>query len=81
MIIPIDQLSGDVLNSIIKEYILREGTDYGLEECSMDVKQEQVKAQLKAGSIVLVYSELHQTVNILPYDKFIDYDEPAEESF
>lgn len=81
MIIPIDQLSSDVLDSIIKEYILREGTDYGANECSMAVKQEQVKAQLTVGNIVLVYSELHQTVNILPYDKFTNYDEPTAEFY
>ncbi len=70
MIIPVEQLNLATLDTIIEEYILREGTDYGLEECSFAEKQAQIKAQLRDGIIVLVYSELHQSVNILPASQF-----------
>ncbi|TRX55220.1 YheU family protein [Thalassomonas sp. M1454] len=70
MIIPIDRLDTETLDSIIQEYILREGTDYGFEECSMEQKIAQIKAQLKTKKIVLVYSELHETINILPFEQF-----------
>ncbi|MDG1733714.1 MAG: YheU family protein [Thalassotalea sp.] len=70
MIIPIEQLDSDTLDNIIQEYILREGTDYGLQECSMEQKIAQIKAQLKTKKIVLVFSELHETINILPFEQF-----------
>jgi len=70
MIIPIEELSADALNGIIESYILREGTDYGAFECSLNDKKQQLKAQLTSGEIVLVYSELHETVTLLPAEKF-----------
>lgn len=70
MIIPHQDLNPDTLNSIIKEFVLQEGTEYGAEDVSVDDKIEQVKQQLQLGSAVLVYSELHETVNIIPADQF-----------
>lgn len=70
MIIPIEQLSTDTLMSIIEDYILREGTDYGAIDASKEAKVTQILQQLKSGSAVLVYSELHESVNILPAEQF-----------
>lgn len=70
MIIPLEQLNEDTLNAIIKEYILREGTDYGAVDATEANKIAQIKLQLKQGSAVLVYSELHESVNILPKEQF-----------
>lgn len=70
MIVPWKQVSEDALNSIIEEFIMREGTDYGLQEVSMDTKKRQVLAQLTSGDIVLVYSELHETVNLMSAAEF-----------
>ena len=70
MIVPWKQVSEDALNSIIEEFIMREGTDYGLQEVSMDTKKQQVLAQLTSGDIVLVYSELHETVNLMSAAEF-----------
>lgn len=70
MIIPLDALAPEVLENIIKEFVLQEGTDYGAEDVDFDAKLEQVKQQLISGSAVIVYSELHETVNIMPADQF-----------
>ena len=43
---------------------MREGTDYGEEEVALDVKVQQVLDRLKSGDAVLVYSELHESVDI-----------------
>ena len=66
MIIPLSSLSEDILDNIINEFVLREGTDYGLENIQLTTKQAEVKQQLKDGTAVIVYSELHETVNIMP---------------
>jgi uncharacterized protein YheU (UPF0270 family) len=68
MIIPHQELAQDTLYSIIESFVLREGTDYGLEEMSLAEKVAQVREQLDAGIAVLVYSELHESVDILPKD-------------
>jgi uncharacterized protein YheU (UPF0270 family) len=70
MIIPFNDLNTETLFSIIKEFVLREGTEYGAEDVSIEKKVEQVKEQLTLGTAVLVYSELHETVNIIPTDQF-----------
>jgi len=70
MIIPLEQLNADTLNAIIKDFILREGTDYGEIDADEKAKISQVKRQLQEGTAVLVYSELHESVNILPSEQF-----------
>ena len=70
MIIPLEQLNEDTLYAIIEDFILREGTDYGAIDATKEDKISQVKLQLKQGNAVLVYSELHESVNILPRDQF-----------
>ncbi len=70
MIIPWKQLSAEALDNIIREFILREGTDYGEQEVSLEAKINEVKLQLERNLAVIVYSELHETVNIMPADQF-----------
>lgn len=70
MIVPVNELSPDILHSIIQEFVLREGTEYGLEDVALSEKIAQVKNQLAQGVAVIVFSELHQTVNIMPAEQF-----------
>lgn len=70
MIIPYKDLQPDTLTGIIREFVLREGTEYGEDDVPLASKVAQVKQQLASGSAFLVYSELHDTVNILPIDQF-----------
>jgi uncharacterized protein YheU (UPF0270 family) len=79
MIIPYKDLEPDTLTGIIREFVLREGTEYGEADVSLSAKVADVKAQLANGSAFLVYSELHDTVNILPIDQF-DQQENEQES-
>ncbi|WP_426358759.1 YheU family protein [Pseudocolwellia sp. HL-MZ19] len=78
MIIPIQDINPDTLFSILKEFVLREGTEYGAEDVSIEEKVEQVRKQLDLGTAVLVYSELHETVNIIPKDQFEEEKEELE---
>ncbi|HCT8911892.1 TPA: YheU family protein [Enterobacter hormaechei] len=70
MIIPWQVLSPDTLDNLIESFVLREGTDYGEHERSLEQKVSDVKRQLKSGDVVLVWSELHETVNIMPRNAF-----------
>ena len=72
MIIPLESLPKDTVISIIENFVLREGTEYGSEDVALSDKIEQVHYQLKQGTALLVYSELHETVNILPAEQFVE---------
>ena len=71
MIIPIEQLEADTLYNIAREFVLREGTDYGEIEVTLADKVAQVLSSLKTGDAILVYSELHETVDIRPADSYV----------
>ena len=66
MIIPWQQLSPDTLNNLIESFVLREGTDYGEQTFSLQEKVAQVHQQLERGEVVILYSELHESVTIAP---------------
>ncbi|GAC35074.1 YheU family protein [Paraglaciecola polaris] len=78
MIIPINEISTDALSNLIEGFVLREGTEYGEADCSLADKVEQVRGQLLSGEALLVYSELHETVNIIPKDQLSLTDEAME---
>lgn len=70
MLIPWQQLETTTLENLIESFVLREGTDYGEQERSLEQKADEVRQQLKTGEAVLVWSELHETVNIMPRAAF-----------
>jgi uncharacterized protein YheU (UPF0270 family) len=70
MIIYWQALETSTLNSLLESFVLREGTDYGAHERSLKQKVEDVRNQLKSGEVVLVWSQLHETVNIMPRIQF-----------
>lgn len=70
MIIPFDSIAPETLQNLIKEFVLREGTDYGEFEAALDEKIAHVHNQLATGEAVIVYSELHESVNIMPALQF-----------
>lgn len=70
MIIPWQDIQPDTLQNIIESFVLREGTDYGLQEKTLAEKVDDVIVQLKQGEVVLVWSELHETINIMPKSHF-----------
>ncbi|HBD23070.1 MAG TPA: hypothetical protein DC023_01455 [Oceanospirillaceae bacterium] len=70
MIIPWQQLPAATLDNLLQEYASRDGTDYGQVETSLADKVEQLKQQLLQGKVVIVYSELHESVNLMLAEEF-----------
>lgn len=70
MMIPWQDLAPETLDSLIESFVLREGTDYGEHERSLEQKVADVKRQLQSGEVLLVWSELHESVNIMPRNQF-----------
>lgn len=65
MIVPADQIEPETLRNLAESFVLREGTDYGREEVPFEQKVEDVITQLKNGSVLIEYSELHESVDLI----------------
>lgn len=64
MIVPWQQIEPTTLENLIREFVLREGTDYGNNEIPLASKILQIQKQLQSGDAVVVFSELHESVDI-----------------
>ncbi len=65
MLIPYRRLSSEALRGVIEDYVLREGTDYGHHEYSLDQKVEKVRVQLEKGTASVSYDEETETCSIV----------------
>ena len=63
--IPPEALEPETLRRIIEEFVLREGTDYGHADFSLDQKVKAVEKQLREGKVLLTYSAAEGTVNLV----------------
>lgn len=68
--IPFEKLSREALEGLVEAFVLREGTDYGDREWSLAEKMNQVIAQLRAGTAVIVFEEKTESCTIIAKNKF-----------
>ena len=68
MIIPHTEIATDTLHALIEEFVTRDGTDYGEHDVPVAKKVQQVIAQLERKEIFIVYSELHESCNLITKD-------------
>jgi uncharacterized protein YheU (UPF0270 family) len=75
MEIPHSQLTDEVLEAIIEEFITREGTDYG--DCVLELadKVVQVKEQLNRGDVFLSFDPLTQSCQLYPKELRAEFEE------
>ena len=66
--IPLNTLSPAALDGVIEEYVMREGTDYGHRNYSLDDKRAQVMAALAAGRAVITFDPITESTTILDTD-------------
>jgi uncharacterized protein YheU (UPF0270 family) len=55
VVVPHTALTADVLQAVIESFVLREGTDYGEREFSLDQKVAGVIRQLERGEAQIVF--------------------------
>lgn len=65
MLIPHQELDDETLNNLIESIVLREGTDYGDQELTLEQKVGIVRQQLQRGEAAIEYSQVHDSVNII----------------
>lgn len=65
VIVPHEQLSADALRGVIEAFVLREGTEYGERDVSLDVKVAQVLRQLQRGEAQIVFDLASEEIGIV----------------
>ena len=65
VVVPYTELAADLLHAVVESYVLREGTDYGDKEYSLDEKVAHVIHQLKRGDAQIVFDPETETVGIV----------------
>jgi uncharacterized protein len=62
--IPHAELSAEALRGVIESFVLREGTDYGEREYSLEQKVAHVRAQLERGQARILFDPESNTVTL-----------------
>jgi hypothetical protein len=65
IVIPYRNLSATALRGVLESFVLREGTDYGEREVSLDRKVAQVLQQLERGEAQIVFDPVVESVDIV----------------
>lgn len=65
VVIPHTELSAEALRGVMESFVLREGTDYGEREISLDQKVAQVLRQLERGEARIIFDAELETVDIV----------------
>jgi hypothetical protein len=62
--VPYSELSADLLHAVVESFVLREGTDYGEKEFSLEDKVAGVIRQLKKGEAKIVFDPETDSVTV-----------------
>ncbi len=63
--VPIDQLSESALLGVLDAFILREGTDYGHQDYTLEEKRQRVMAMLRKGDAEICYYPENEHIDIV----------------
>jgi uncharacterized protein YheU (UPF0270 family) len=63
--VPYTELSAEALRGVVESFVLREGTDYGEREFSLEQKLAHVYRQLERGEAQIVFDPNTETVDII----------------
>jgi uncharacterized protein YheU (UPF0270 family) len=65
VVVPYGELAPELLRAVVESYVLREGTDYGEREVSLEDKVARVITQVKRGEAQIVFDPDSDTVSIV----------------
>lgn len=68
--VPPEALNEELLHALIESFVLREGTDYGSYEISLEKKIEDVRKQMKRGVLKIAFDPKTESVTILTADQW-----------
>jgi uncharacterized protein YheU (UPF0270 family) len=65
IMVPYQELSAEALRGVIESFVLREGTEYGEREVSLEQKVVDVMRQLERGEAQIIFNAVLQSVDIV----------------
>jgi uncharacterized protein YheU (UPF0270 family) len=65
IVVPYTELSPEALRGVIESFVLREGTEYGERDVSLEDKVSQVIRQLRRGEAQIVFDPETESIDIL----------------
>jgi uncharacterized protein len=65
IVVPYTELAADLLHAVVESFVLREGTDYGEKEISLEAKVARVMAQLQRGEAKILFDPESESVTIV----------------
>ena len=68
MDIPYQAINAETLNSMIEEFVTRDGTDYGEQVLTLEAKVAQVLTLLTVGKAAIMYDESLEICEIVMVD-------------
>ena len=66
MEIPYEKIPHDLLINMIREFVMREGTDYTHRDITIEEKIEQVLTQIKRGHVVITFDAETESFTLRP---------------
>lgn len=66
MIIPPSSLASETLTNLLQDYIMREGTDYGEVELTLDEKVGILRPQVLNSRVLIIYDESSGSFTLMP---------------
>jgi uncharacterized protein YheU (UPF0270 family) len=62
------QLDSATLDNVLSEIVLREGTDYGEQEISLDDKKQKILQLLELGKVRITFDAKEGFCDLVPFD-------------
>ncbi len=66
MIIPPEKVNMESLRSIVESVIVRDGTDYGARELSLEEKVDILLPQVLSSEVLISFDEDTETITLIP---------------
>lgn len=66
--VPYLSLDIDTLQNLLEAFVLREGTDYGLHELSLEEKVQRLRSQLEKGKVKIFFDEKEESCTVINTD-------------
>lgn len=63
--VPHTELSAEALRGVVESFVLREGTEYGEREFSLEEKRTHVLLQLQRGEAQIMFDPQTQSIDIV----------------
>ena len=65
IVVPYTELSPEALRGVIESFVLREGTEYGERDVSLEDKVAQVTRQLRRGEAQIVFDPETESIDVV----------------